>query len=95
MNRIRLAVFKDRTIAEPIRDYLIQVGIPAEVHDELDFERRVSCCDLNQEVRTKVEDCRLRAVSASASITEIHRYRRHGVFRLSFDPQCGKPSLAR
>jgi hypothetical protein len=34
MIRIRLALFNDRTAAEPIRDHLRQAGIPAEIHDE-------------------------------------------------------------
>jgi hypothetical protein len=39
MNRIRLALFSDRAAAEPARSGLSRVGIPAEIHDELQLER--------------------------------------------------------
>src|SRR5664279_65437 len=34
MNRIRVALFSDPAAAEPIRQCLLQAGIPAEVHNE-------------------------------------------------------------
>src|SRR5258707_15292946 len=39
MNRIRLALFHDRAAAESARGGLLQAGIPAEIHDELQLER--------------------------------------------------------
>ena len=39
MNRIRLALFRDRGAAEPARNGLAQAGIPAEIHDGLQLER--------------------------------------------------------
>ena len=35
MNRIRIALFNNRDVAEAIRDRLMQAGIPAECHDEV------------------------------------------------------------
>ena len=39
MNRIRLALFRDRSAAAETRERLAQAGIAAEVHDELQLER--------------------------------------------------------
>src|SRR6266571_1916891 len=39
MNRIRVARFRDRAEAEPIRQRLMEAGIGAEVHDELGLAR--------------------------------------------------------
>jgi predicted Zn-ribbon and HTH transcriptional regulator len=39
MNRIPVALFSNRTKAEPLRARLVQAGIPAEVHDELKLEK--------------------------------------------------------
>jgi hypothetical protein len=39
MNRIRLALFRDRAQAEPARSGLVEAGIHAEIHDELHLER--------------------------------------------------------
>ena|SRR5437899_9511879 len=39
MNRIPVALFKDRSQAEPIRDRLAQAGIAAEIHDERGLQR--------------------------------------------------------
>ena len=39
MNRIRLALFRDRTSASSVRERLVKVGIRAELHDELQLER--------------------------------------------------------
>ena len=39
MNRIRVARFKNRPEAEPIRQRLVESGIGAEVHDELGLAR--------------------------------------------------------
>src|SRR5216684_9327815 len=35
INRVRVAIFANRAAAEPIRQHLMQAGIPAEIHDEL------------------------------------------------------------
>lgn len=35
MSTIRIALFRSRAEAEPIRNRLVQAGIPAEIHDEL------------------------------------------------------------
>ena len=34
MNRIRVALFNDRAAAEPVREHLLQAGVPAEIHNE-------------------------------------------------------------
>ena len=34
MNRIRVAIFSDRTAAEPVLKHLLQAGVPAEIHAE-------------------------------------------------------------
>jgi hypothetical protein len=39
MNRIRLAIFRDRRAAEPARNGLVEAGIHAEIHDELQLAR--------------------------------------------------------
>jgi hypothetical protein len=39
MSRIRLALFRDHSAAESVRRGLLQAGIPAEIHDELQLER--------------------------------------------------------
>jgi hypothetical protein len=39
MNRIRLALFRDRPAASALQERLLKAGICAEVHDELHFER--------------------------------------------------------
>ena len=39
MNRIRLALFRDRSAADKLRDGLVKAGIRAEVHDDLQLER--------------------------------------------------------
>jgi hypothetical protein len=35
MNRVRIALFKDRAAAKPIHERLLQAGIAAEIHDEI------------------------------------------------------------
>jgi mono/diheme cytochrome c family protein len=39
MNRVCVALFNNRAAAEPIRQRLLQAGIPAEVHEELGLAR--------------------------------------------------------
>jgi hypothetical protein len=39
MNRTPIALFNDRTKAEPIQRRLADAGIPAEIHDELRLEK--------------------------------------------------------
>jgi len=39
MDRIRIALFNGRAAAEPIRNRLVQAGIPAEIHEELRLAR--------------------------------------------------------
>ena len=39
MNRIRLALFRDGAAAEPARSALVEAGVHAEIHDELQVER--------------------------------------------------------
>jgi hypothetical protein len=39
MNRIRLALFQDRSAAAELQDHLYKAGISSEVHDELQLER--------------------------------------------------------
>ena len=57
MNRIRLALFPDRAAAQPARSGLLQIGIPAQIHDELQLERlwfvRKSAAGVRLEVPAK------------------------------------------
>ena len=39
MNRVRVALFNDRAAADPVRQLLLQAGIPAEIHEELGLAR--------------------------------------------------------
>jgi hypothetical protein len=39
MNRIPVALFKNRSVAEPIQTRLAEAGVAAEIHDDPHFER--------------------------------------------------------
>src|SRR5712691_4076390 len=39
MNRIQVALFRNRAQAEPLAQRLTQAGVPAEIHDELRLEK--------------------------------------------------------
>ena len=58
MNRVRIALFKDRAAAKPIHERLLQANIAAEIHDEIWLARLWFVSKLSAGIRVEVPACR-------------------------------------
>jgi hypothetical protein len=57
MNRVRIALFKDRAAAQPIHERLLRAGIAAEIHDEIWLARLWFVSKLSAGIRVEAPVC--------------------------------------